>query len=89
MTRLAIKAIPSSSRDCISGWLEDTLKIKVRAPAEKGRANKSVRVLIAKKLNLPVDQVSIITGETSQLKIIEIASLDESTVRSRLAQFAK
>ena len=89
MTRLAIKAIPSSSRDCISGWLEDTLKVKVRASAERGRANKSVRALIAKTLNLPVNHISIITGETSQLKIIEISSLDESTVRNRLTQMMK
>lgn len=87
--KLSVKAIPSSSRDCISGWLEDDLKVKVRAPAEKGKANKSVRTLLANTLNLPVEHVSIVTGETSQLKIVEITSLDELTVRDRLAQVTK
>lgn len=82
--KLPVKVIPSSSRDCVAGWLEDTLKIKVRAPAEKGRANKSVRMVIASKLGLPVEQVVILSGETSNRKIIEISSLNSADVHARL-----
>ena len=50
--KLQIKVIPSSSKDCIAGWLEDTLKIKVKAPADKGKANKAVVKIIEKSLSL-------------------------------------
>jgi len=33
--KLKIKVIPSSSKDCIAGWLQDTLKVKVKATAGK------------------------------------------------------
>ena len=84
--RLTVKVIPSSSRDQLAGWLEHVLKIKVRAPAEKGRANRSVRALIAETLALPVEQVKIISGETSQIKTIEITGLSDASVRERLPQ---
>jgi len=82
--RLAVKVIPSSSRDCIVGWLEDTLKVKVRAPAEKGRANKAVIALLARTLDLPAQHIVIVSGDTSPLKNMEIASLDEAAVLERL-----
>jgi uncharacterized protein (TIGR00251 family) len=82
--KLSVKVIPSSSRDCVAGWLEDTVKIKVRAPAEKGRANKSVRMLIARKLGLPADHVTIISGETSNRKMIDVPSLSSAVVHALL-----
>ena len=35
----SVKVVPSSSRTTISGLLDGTLKIKVKAPPQKGRAN--------------------------------------------------
>ena len=48
--KLNIKVIPSSSKDCIAGWLDDTLKVKVKAPAEKGKDNKAVIKILEKIL---------------------------------------
>ncbi len=42
MGRLSLKVVPGSSRDEIVGWLGDSLKVKVKAPPEKGRANEAV-----------------------------------------------
>ena len=50
--KFTIKVIPSSSSDCIVGWLEDTLKIKVKAPADKGKVNTAVITVIEKSLLL-------------------------------------
>jgi uncharacterized protein (TIGR00251 family) len=50
--KLYIKVIPSSSKDCIAGWLEDTLKVKVTAPADKGKANKAIIKVLEKSLEL-------------------------------------
>lgn len=74
--KLSIKVIPSSSKDCIAGWLEDTLKVKVKAPPEKGKANKAVIKVLEKHLDLPKGSITINSGQTSCNKIIEISNYD-------------
>ena len=49
MGRLSLKFVPGSSRDEIVGWLGDSLKVKVKAPPEKGRANETVIALLAER----------------------------------------
>jgi uncharacterized protein (TIGR00251 family) len=83
--KLQIKVIPSSSRDSIAGWLEDVLKIKVQAPPEKGKANKSVIRLLEKTLQLSTGSVEISSGTTSSSKIIEIHGVDETTIVNKLS----
>ena len=36
---LSVKVVPASSRTCIAGLLGGMLKVKLAAPAEKGKAN--------------------------------------------------
>ena len=83
--KLAIKVIPSSSSDCIVGWLEDTLKIKVKAPADKGKANKAVVSVIEKSLLLQKGSVSIESGLTASKKIIAITGYDATDIAARLS----
>ena len=83
-TRLNIKVIPGASRTEIAGWLEETLKIRVSAPPEKGKANKSVEQLLAKTLGLNSAAVTVITGKTSQQKVVSIAGLSPDEVTARL-----
>ena len=85
MLRLKIKVIPSSSRDCTAGWLNDTLKIKVKSPPEKGRANKAVIKVLEKSLDLPKGSINISSGTTSPIKIIEIKCSDENRINKKLA----
>ncbi len=87
--RLMIKVIPSSSRDSISGWSGNTLRVRVRAPPEKGRANKAVTRLLAKRFGLATKDVVIVSGLTRQIKCIELSSITESEVRSKLPDQGK
>jgi uncharacterized protein (TIGR00251 family) len=82
--KLKIKVIPSSSRDCIAGWLDDTLKVKVKAPPEKGKANKAVIKVLEKLLELPKGSVAISSGSTSCRKVIEINCNDDVAIRKKL-----
>ena len=84
--KLQIKVIPSSSKDCTVGWLEDTLKIKVKAPPDKGKANKAVITVLEKTLSLPKDSVNIDSGLTSCLKTININVADDRIINKKLAQ---
>jgi len=83
--KLQIKVIPSSSKDCIVGWLKHTLKIKVKAPPDKGKANKAVINVLVKTLSLPKGSVIIESGLTSCLKTININLVSDKDIQNKLA----
>ena len=68
---LRVKVIPRSAKTEIVGTMADgTLKIKIAAPPEKGRANAElIRFLRA---HYGVEQVEIISGQTAGLKIVRL-----------------
>ena len=82
--KLAIKVVPGSSRSCLAGWLGETLKVRVSAPAERGKANAAVEALISEALGISGKCVRVVKGKSSPRKIVEIAGLSESEVYSRL-----
>ena len=85
--KLHIKVIPSSSKDCIAGWLEDTLKVKVKAPAEKGKANKAVIKVLEKNIELAKGSIHITSGTTSSRKVIDIKCSDDDMIKNKLEHF--
>ena len=84
--RLPSRVVPSSSRNCIVGWLGDTLKVRVTAPAERGRANAAVETTLAEALGLSRECIRVVTGQTSMRKTVEITSLAEGEVYRLLAE---
>jgi uncharacterized protein (TIGR00251 family) len=83
--KLSIKVVPGSSSDCIAGWLDGTLKVRVRANAEKGKANRAVEKLIAKELGLSTRDVRIITGGSSARKVVEVDGVPAAQVVEKLS----
>jgi uncharacterized protein (TIGR00251 family) len=83
-TRLSLKVIPGSSRDCIAGWLEDSLKVRVRAPAERGKANAAVGKMVASALDISPSAVRIVSGMTAAHKIAEVSGLSLAEIHQRL-----
>jgi hypothetical protein len=79
-----VKVVPGASRDAVAGWLGDALKVRVRAPPERGKANAAVERLIADALGIAVGDVEVVGGTTSPRKRVAIAGLSESEVRRRL-----
>jgi uncharacterized protein len=78
--------VPGSSRDCIAGWLGDTLKIRVSAPPERGRANEAVEQLLADALAAPRECVRIVAGDAASRKVVEILGLTDAEITARLPQ---
>jgi len=73
--RLKVKVVPKSGRSEIAGVMADgTLKVKVQAPPEKGKANAEVCALVARELGVKPRGVVILSGETSQLKRVLVRS---------------
>src|SRR5258707_12204039 len=70
---VALRVTPRGGRDDIDGLetLADgriVVKVRVRAIAEGGEANRAVTELLAKALGVPKATVRILTGTTSPLK---------------------
>jgi len=84
--RLPIKVIPGASQDEISGWLGDRLKVRVRAPAESGKANKAVCRLLANRLGIAPSSVQIVSGGASPLKMVSLDGIDSRRLRMTLGR---
>lgn len=79
-----VKVIPRSSRTAIAGLLGGMLKIKVSAPAEKGKANKCLIKFLAKKLNVKSSAISIISGRISSVKQIRVTGISPDDLLTAL-----
>jgi len=74
---VALRVTPRGGRDGIEGLetLADgrrVVKVRVRAIAEGGGANRAVTELFAKALGVPKARVRILSGTTSRLKQIAV-----------------
>jgi len=69
---IKVKIIPKSKVNQIIGFTEDTLKIRIKATPEKGKANKELIRFIAKSLHVAQSKISIISGHSSRLKKLQI-----------------
>ena len=84
---VALRVTPRGGRDGIEGVEtlangRSVVKVRVRAIAEGGEANRAVTELFAKALGVPKARVRILSGTTSRLKQIAVdgdpAKLGES-----------
>ena len=85
MSILKVKVVPGSSRNHIAGWLGESLKIRVTANPEKGKANDAVVSLLADTLRIPKQDVTISSGASSPRKVFKISVLSQSEIKSRLS----
>ncbi len=68
--KIKIKVIPGAKKaEVIKNKI---LKIKVDAPAQKGKANKRLIEILAEHFNVSKPSIKIVKGEKSREKIIEI-----------------
>jgi uncharacterized protein len=74
---VALRVTPRGGRDDIDGVEtlangRSVVKVRVRAIADGGEANRAVMELIAKALGVPKAKVRILSGTTSRLKQIAV-----------------
>lgn len=86
MSLLKIKVVPGSSRNHIAGWLGESLKIRVTANPEKGKANDAVVTLLADTLKIPKQDITLSSGAPSPRKVFKINELSHSEIKSRLSE---
>ncbi|MGN6308549.1 MAG: DUF167 domain-containing protein [Xanthobacteraceae bacterium] len=74
---IALRVTPRGGRDVIDGVEtlangKSVVKVRVRAIAEGGEANRAVTDLLAKALGVPKRNVRLLAGATSRLKQVAV-----------------
>ena len=82
--RLRLRVRPGAPRDEIRGVHDGALVLAVTAAPERGKANRAVLGLLARRLGVPKNTLELVSGETSRDKVV-LVPLPPDQVRSRLA----
>jgi uncharacterized protein (TIGR00251 family) len=69
---ISIHAQPGAKRTEVAGLHGEALKIRVAAPALEDRANEALIGFVAKRLGVAKRDVTIVSGEKSREKRLEI-----------------
>lgn len=83
--RLSVKVIPGAKRSRIVGWLGDALKVQVAAAPARGKANDELIDFLRRELSLPRNAATVISGHTSQRKVIELLGVTRETIDTLIA----
>ena len=89
MTTLRVRVQPGASRDEITGWEEDLLRVRLRARAVEGKANRSLLEFLAEAMGLRPRQVTLVKGEHSREKLVEVALPSLEEIAARLSERTK
>ncbi len=73
----SIKAVPNSSKNQVSGILDDALKLKIKAPAVEGAANKELVKFLSKLFKVAKSDISFVGGESSKRKRLKMPLNDK------------
>ena len=88
-TTIKVRVQPKSSRNQIEGFEEDTLRLRVSAPPEDGKANQAVIALLAIGLDVAKSSVRIVRGHSSRDKFVSVDALGLEDIKRRLGSLAK
>jgi uncharacterized protein (TIGR00251 family) len=83
---LPILVSPGSSKSAVRGIHGNALKVAVRSPPEKGKANKEAEAVLAEFFGVGKGCVAVISGETSRNKQVLIRGIDQRSVEVKLSQ---
>jgi uncharacterized protein (TIGR00251 family) len=80
---ISVKAVPASSKNLVSGLLDESLKLKIKAPAVDGAANKELVKFLSKILKVAKSDIIFVGGVSSKRKRLSVPLND------RVKQFIK
>ncbi|HST04128.1 MAG TPA: DUF167 family protein [Chloroflexia bacterium] len=81
---LRVYVAPRASANKMLGLHDGLLKIALAAPPVDGAANKALVEFVAKTLGVPKGQVTLMSGETSRRKTLEVGGISRIDARKKL-----
>jgi hypothetical protein len=85
MGEIAVRVIPRSKRNEISGERDGRLLIRLTAPPVEGAANAALCRLVARRAGVPARRVSIVRGQTSRDKVVRVEGIAADELSALLA----
>ena len=82
--RITVRVQARARRDEVAFVRDGVLVVRVTAPALEGRANRAVRRMLAQRLGVAPNQVTIVRGERSRDKLLEVSGIEQSVADSAL-----
>jgi uncharacterized protein (TIGR00251 family) len=78
--QLRVRLRPRAHTDELMGMRDGVLQARVTAPPVDGKANRALCKLIAKRLGVAPSRVSLVRGEKSREKLIEVQGIDAAAL---------
>lgn len=86
---LAVRVLPRSRKNEILGLQPDgRIRIRLKAVPEGGKANQALTEFLAAVVQVPSASIHIITGTSSQNKLVLFDGLDSQEVIARIMRSA-
>lgn len=73
--RLSLKVRAGAKKTQVVGRIADVWKVQIAAPPVDGKANQEIVRYLAKLCGVPRSQVSVVSGMTNTLKLIQIEGI--------------
>lgn len=74
MRRIELRVITRAKKEEIQKISEDSYRIKVLLPPERGKANKKKVELLSKEFGVKKHAVRVVSGNSSNRKVVEIVN---------------
>lgn len=81
-----VLVVPRASRSAVAGVHDDRLKVTLDAPPVDGRANEALIDFLARALQKPKRDVTIVRGEKGRKKTIAVTGATPADVMGLLAK---
>lgn len=81
---LSVWVVPGAAADELAGVADGRVKVRLRAPAREGAANRALLAFLAARLGLRPGDVRLAHGAGGRRKLVEVEGLDETEARRRL-----
>ncbi len=83
-TILTLRIVPNAKKTEVIGSYGDALKIKLHAPPVEGKANAALLEYLSEALKLPRNAITLLAGEKSRNKRVQIEGLSEPEILTQL-----
>jgi uncharacterized protein len=83
---IGIRLKPGAGREKIVSIDEREVCVSVTAPPVEGKANKALVKFLSRTLDLPKSALEIKRGETSRIKLVEIAGMTKEEAMRKIRE---
>ncbi len=81
---LTVRVVPRASKPGPAGLRDGAYVIRLNAPPVEGAANAELIDLLSTLLDVPRRNVTIVAGERSRTKRVQVIGVDNAVARARL-----